>query len=163
MTTIRHFGQCLNSKTRLLAYNAFVHSHLTYCLPVWGNTNSSVDRNIDKVLTRCLQSISGSDTSTFSCDSFTEYNISDFTTQAFIGNFLTVLTQLHLPVECRVFNPCFLSPSYPTRASPCNKLSFNVIKRTADRYCFNANAPLNWNSLPTTTTATNNINVLKNR
>ena len=113
MAAIRRFGRCLNSKTRLLAYNAFVCPHLIYCLPVWDNTYASVARDFDKVLTCCLQSISGSVTSTLSRDSFTDYNISDFTAQVFISSVLTVFTQLHLPVERRVFNPCFLSSSYP--------------------------------------------------
>ena len=143
IAAIQRFDRCLNSKTHLLAYNAFVLSHLTYCLPVWGNTNASVARDFDKVLTCCLQSISGSDKSTLSCDSFTDYKISDFTNQVFMCNILTVFTQLHLPVERRVFNPCFLSSSYPTRTSSCNKLSIDIIKRTADRYCFNATAPSN--------------------
>ena len=143
LAAIRRFGRCHNSKTRLVAYNAFVHPHLTYCLPVWGNTNAIVAKDFGKVLSLCLQSISGSNTSTLSCDSFIDYNISEFTTQVFISNVLTVFTQFHLPDERRVFNPCFLSSSYPARASSCNKLSINIIKRTSYHYCFNATALLN--------------------
>ena len=160
---IRRFGRCLNAKTRLLAYNAFVRPHLSYCLPVWGNTNAVAARELDNVLIRCLRTFTGSRMySTFSRDAFNSYKICDFTTQVFINNVLTLFTQFHLPAERRVFNPVVLT-SYHTRASSRNKLLLTNINRTADRYCFNSSAPAQWNTLPNIVTATTNINIFKNK
>ena len=108
LEVIRRFGRCLNAKTRLLVSNAYVQPHLSYCLPVWGNTNAVAVRELDNVLIRCLRTITGLCTSTFSCDVFDSYNICDFSTQVFINNVLTLFTQFHLPAERHVFNPsCF--------------------------------------------------------
>jgi ribonuclease P/MRP protein subunit RPP40 len=71
MAAIRRFGRCLNMKTRLLAFNAFVRPHLDYCLPVWGNTNATIGGDFDKVLLRCLQCVSGSRASDRYCFSAT--------------------------------------------------------------------------------------------
>ena len=139
--TIRRFDRCLKAKTCLLAYNAFVRLHLSYCLPVWGHTNAVAARELDNVLIRCLRTITGSRTSTFSRDVFDSYNICDFSTQVFINNVLTLFTQFHLPAERHVFNPVVLTSSYHTRASSSNKLLLTNINRTADRYCFNSSAP----------------------
>ena len=96
---IRRFGRCLNAKARLLAYNTFVRPHLNYYLPLWGNTNVETTRELGRVLTRCLRTISGSQASTFSRDTFDSYNICDFATQVCINNALTLFVQFHLPRE----------------------------------------------------------------
>ena len=160
---IRRFGCCLNTKTRLLAYNVLVRPHLSYCLPVWGNINAVAARKLDNVLTRCLRTITRSHTSTFSRDVFDSYNICDFTTQVFVNNVLTLFTQFHLPAECCVFNPVVLTSSYHTWASSSNKLLLTNINRTVDRYCFNLSAPAQWDTLPNTVTAMTNINNFKNK
>ena len=117
MAAIKRFGRCLNVNTRLIAYNAFIKPHLDYCLPVWGNTCTSVASELDRTLARCLRTISGSHTSTFSRASLETYGICDFTTHVFISNVLAIHKQLHLPTEHRAFNPCLLTASHDTQAS----------------------------------------------
>ena len=135
---IRRFGRCLNAKTLHLTYNAFVRPHLSYCLPVRGNTNPVAARELNNVLIRCLQTITRPRTSTLSRDVFDSYNICYFITQVLINNVLTLFTQFPLTAERRIFNPVVLTSSYHTRASFGNKLLLTNVHRPADRYCFNS-------------------------
>lgn len=163
MAAFKRFGRCLNVNTRLIAYNAFIKPHLDYCLPVWGNTCTSVASELDRTLARCLRTISGSHTSTFSRASLETYGICDFTTHVFMSNVLAIHKQLHLPTEHRAFNPCLLTASHDTRASQSNKLVLQCIKRTNDHYCFSVTGPSHWNSLPNSVTAANSSSSFKNK
>ena len=42
-----------------MAFNAFIRSHLDYCLPVWGYFSLSITKDMDKVFIRCARVVHG--------------------------------------------------------------------------------------------------------
>ena len=48
MNTIRRFGRILNANIRLQLFNTYVKPHYKYYLPVWGNTNKSIEKKIQQ-------------------------------------------------------------------------------------------------------------------
>ncbi len=49
-SVVARFGRSLNIKARKNIVQAFVLPHLTYCLPVWGNTSSGCASSMDCAL-----------------------------------------------------------------------------------------------------------------
>ena len=114
----RRFGRTLNASTRRIVYNAFIRSHLEYCLPVWGNCTTTDCHAIDRLLTKCKkflygkQQIDSVNDITYSCSPTNFKNI------VFLHNMRLMFSFIHSDYRSRSqyqFNHSFLFNSWFTK------------------------------------------------
>ena len=78
MNTIRRFGRIINANIRLQLFNAYVKPHYKYCLPVWGNTNKSIETKFNKTLKSCTCAITSKNNLHLDKETYSTSNICDF-------------------------------------------------------------------------------------
>jgi ribonuclease P/MRP protein subunit RPP40 len=131
LAVLRRLGGCLNTNTRRQIFNGFVKPHLSYCLPVWGNTSVASQRLFDKVLTRSVRFILNKHDAVLNDSTFDCTGLCNFKYHVLLSNVTVVFNCLHY--------------------EPLDTFSaFTMLSNTQSR-CSRATlsgAAANWNSLP---------------
>ena len=47
----------LDTKSKLLLYRGLIESHITYCMPIWGNLNKSQQNSINVIMNRAMRAV----------------------------------------------------------------------------------------------------------
>ena len=158
-SVLAHFGRSLNIKVRKNIDQAFVLPHLTYCLPVWGSTNSGCTTSMDRILERITPVILHNKNATLNSASALTSGVCTFKRTLFYRNVCCMISFMKdntLPYYTNVDMPSSNS-SFNTRSSVCNKLKCLKHALTRDEFCFQYTGTHDWNLLPDNITALNNF------
>ena len=165
LNTIRRFGRTLNSKTRVLAFNSYIRPHIEYCLPVWGNTNATTTKAMDRVLQRTIKILSNNQQiSALNKEAFVTYNIPSFNSIVLLHNMSLMFNVMHNSAQVMFddMNVTLLNTNHLTRASQHYKLQSRKLNFTCTEQSFYAAGPKQWNSLPNAITSTKTFTHFKN-
>ena len=123
-SVVVRFGRSLNIRARKNIVQAFVLSHLTYCLPVWGSTSSGCTFSMDRILERITRVILHNKNATLNSTSALTSGVCTFKRTLFYRNVcclfcfmkdntLFYYTNVDMPFSISSFNTC---------SFVCNKL-----------------------------------------
>ena len=160
LSVLRRFSTSLNTCRRRQVFNAFAKHHLTYCLPVWGNTSVTDQHLLDKTLIRCSRFILNNPSINFNSQVFLSTDLCFFKYHVLISNVIAVFNVLHNECTNSLNSFVLLSDVHVrlTRSSNVNKIKTKLVKRECDNKCFLYKSMKNWNALPNSVTLECNFN-----
>ena len=88
INAIQRFSRSQNTKTRAVAYNAFMRPHISYCLPVWGNASKEICDRMDRALLKCARTVIGDPKATITRSVIDVLNIFNFADLVFLHDVL---------------------------------------------------------------------------
>ena len=148
----RRFGRTLNASTRRIVYNAFIRSHLEYCLPIWGNCTTTDCHAMDCLLTKCTKFIYGKQ-QIGSVNEITNLcSPTNFKNIVFLHNIRLMFSFIHSTGHDLNIN--LIPHSYSTRGSQSFKLSLHKFNFTSTMLFSYGTVRRQWNQLP------NNVSII---
>jgi hypothetical protein len=140
--------------TRQQVFNGFVKSRLNYCLPVWGNTSTACQNQINSLLKRSARFILNKHNACLDVGVFDSTGLCNFRLRVLQANTSAVFNIINaVPNRFCACKLLAISQERCSRATLSNKLEHNVMKRKCDNLCFLLAAVSDWNSLPNDVTA----------
>ena len=138
LSVLRRFSTSQNTCRRQQVFNAFVKPHLTYCLPVWGNTSVTDQHLFDKTLNRCSRFILNNSNINFNSQVFLSTDLCFFKYHVLISKVIAVFNVLHNECTNSLNSFVLLSDVHDrlTRSSNANKIKTKLVKRECDNKCF---------------------------
>ena len=156
ISVIHRLSPSLNTDTRRKIYSAFVAPRIDFCLPVWGNSSCSAVTGFNRTLQRAACIIFNSPSTSMDLPSVTAAGIHPFRHLVFIRNVSSIFKMLSNS-QCTDYLDA-LPISLPsntrvTRGTDGKKFRVPQHTRTCDEKCFQYRAVVDWNLLPSSTTA----------
>ena len=160
ISVLRRFSTSLNTCRRRQVFNAFVKPHLTYCLPVWGNTSITDQNLFDKTLLRSSCLILNNPNINFNSQVFLSTDLCFFKYHLLISNVIAVFNVQHNECTNSLNSFVLLSDVHDRliRSSNANKIKTKLVKRECDNKCFLYTSLKDWNALPNSVTMECNFN-----
>ena len=153
----------LNFRICLQLYNAFIKSHLLYCLPMWGNCPMTCQHTIDTTLI-CARFVLHVNEAELTRNVFNITNICSVSHYVLISNVSTIFKSIKLDKidDFSSFKLRACVSQKTTRAAKSNKIEAPIVCRKCDDYCFLSARPGSWNKLDNITTLCKNFSSFKN-
>jgi ribonuclease P/MRP protein subunit RPP40 len=154
LAVLRRLGNSMNTNTRQQVFSGFVKSRLNYCLPVWGNTSTACQNQINGLLKRSARFILNKHDACLDVSVFDTTGLCNFRLHVLQANSSAIFNIIKAAPDrfcaCKLLA---MSQERCSRATLSNKLEHNVMKRKCDNSCFLSAAVTDWNSLPNDVTA----------
>lgn len=145
---LRHLQKCLNTRTLVMLYNAFLLPHLNYCSTVWSNTSQSNLRRLRLLQKAAVRVLSFAKHADHTTPLFTAHGILPFDKLMIYNQLIFTYKSIHLLVPYGFEGLVYNNDVHHHQTRTADKLHMAYHRTNLSKFNFSSVAIRRWDTLP---------------